>query len=390
MDCTGVQKGDAILVFPVVKTAAPQPDPTTGIHNLAERVAYKYAERERLHHLRFLFDPLRLLTQTAFVRSYVSGEDPFPLSVEIDPSNACNHDCGFCIYHALHQNGRSEQLPSRRLFSLIDELRDLGCRSLLFVGGGEPMTHPALTDALERACSYGISCGVVTNGSLVSGDRAARLRQAATYVRFSLDAATPATHLRLHRRDDFNCIVENLHSLTSAPGTCAVGTGYFINGDNVDEIAECADLVKRSGAAYIQFKTWSGLPIPPDLHERMLLQIERALDLSCASFDVHVADRIFVNHAFQVRGYTTCHFQAMKTIINADGSVYLCAQKRTDPSGRIGNVHELSLRDIWHGARRKQTVRDLDLVACPYCVHDQQNRMLEFLTCFQAPHRHFY
>ena len=122
----------------------------------------------------------------------------------------------------------------------------------------------------------------------------------------------------------------------------------------------------------------------------MLTGIERALELSDASFDVHVAERIFVNHPFQVRGYSRCHFQAMKTIINADGSVYLCAQKRTDPTGRIGNIHQSSLDEIWRGAQRRETVRNLDLASCPYCVHDQQNKMLEFLTHFEAPHRGFY
>ena len=375
---------------PAGAASAQAVDPTSGVHGTAERVAYRYAEVERRHRLRFLFDPLRLLTHPAFLRSYVAGANPFPLSVEIDPSNACNHDCGFCIYHPLHRKARSEQLPGRRLFSLIDELRELGCRSLLFVGGGEPMTHPAVVDAIERAAVRGISCGLVTNGSLLTGEKARRLRQSATYVRVSLDAATRSTHRRLHRRDDFDSIVANLRNLVEAQGRCTAGTGYFINEQNVDEIADCAAMVKETGVAYIQFKTWSGLPIPPALQERMLLQIERALELSCDSFDVHVAERIFVNHTFQVRGYTRCHFQAMKTVINADGSVYLCAQKRTDPSGRIGNVHRDSLSGIWNSARRREVVDRLELSGCPYCVHDWQNKALEFLTQFEAPHRDFY
>lgn len=358
--------------------------------SLAERVGYAYAKVERRHRFRFLFDPLRLLAQREFVTSYVAGENPFPLSVEIDPSNACNHDCGFCIYHSLHETGRNERLPTARLLSLIDELIALQCRSLLFVGGGEPLTHPALIDALERAAAAGISCGLVTNGSLLDHDMCRRLKRAATYVRISLDAATPETHLRLHRRDDFRRIVDNLRELASAEGACTVGTGYFINEANVEEIADCAGIVKDAGAEYVQFKTWTGRPIPPDLQECMLLGIERALPLSDGSFDVHVAERIFVNHPYQVRGYTRCHFQAMKTIINADGSVYLCAQKRTDPSGRIGNVHEATLAEIWRSARRRDVVDQLDLAACPYCVHGRQNEILEFFTQYHGPHRAFY
>lgn len=365
-------------------------DITSGIHGPAERVAYKYAALERKHRYRFLFDPLRMLGQTGFVQSYLRGENPFPLSVEIDPSNACNHDCGFCIYHSMHQPGRRERLPSERLFSLIGELSDLGCRSILFVGGGEPMTHPATVDAIERAADRGLSSGLVTNGSLTGGTNTARLKRAATYVRFSFDAATRATHLELHRSDDFDRILRNLTALANAEGPCTVGTGYFINERNVDEIAANARLVKESGANYIQFKSYSGLPLAQDVHARVLEEIGRALDLSCDTFDVHVAPRIFENHPFQVRGYSRCHFQAMKTVINADGSVYLCAQKRTNPNGRIGNVHDRSLAEIWAGAARQRTIDDLNLVDCPYCVHDAQNKLIEFLGHFQAPHRGFY
>src|SRR5437762_9589828 len=74
-------------------------DITAGIRGLAERVAYRYAGIERRHRFRFLFDPLRMLEQTDFMQRYLAGENPFPLSVELDPSNACNHDCCFCIYH---------------------------------------------------------------------------------------------------------------------------------------------------------------------------------------------------------------------------------------------------------------------------------------------------
>jgi radical SAM protein with 4Fe4S-binding SPASM domain len=357
---------------------------------IAERVGYQYAAAERRHRFRFLFDPLRLLEQGEFLERYRRGENPFPLSVEIDPSNACNHDCGFCIYHALHQPGRRERLPDRRLFGLVDELRDLGCRSILFVGGGEPMTHPKTVEAMERAASYRISCGLVTNGSLVDDGKAERLKHAATYVRFSLDAATRETHRRLHQRDDFATIVANLRRLARAPGGCTVGTGFFINEANVREIVDGARLARDTGADYIQFKTYSGIAWPAELHVRILLEIEQAMEFSGGGFDVHVADRIFQNHPFQVRGYTRCHFQAMKTVINADGNVYLCAQKRTDPSGVIGNVHRNSLREIWEGAQRRQTIEDLCLADCPYCVHDQQNKMLEFLTHFRAPHRSFY
>lgn len=363
---------------------------TSGIRSLSERVGYKYAEVARQHRFRFLFDSLRLLEQGDFIRRYRAGENPGPPSIELDPSNACNHDCSFCIYHSMHALERSERLPVEVMFGVIDDIAEMGCRSILFVGGGEPMAHPRTVDAIERAAGHGMSVGLVTNGSLVKPHLASRLKQAATYVRFSLDAADPRLHHTLHGRDDHPKIIANLQALTAAEGPCTVGTGFFVNEMNVDDLVRCGELVKASGGDYIQYKSYSGMAVGEDLYETMLLELEKALELADGSFDVHIVDRLFENSQHQVRGYSKCHWQALKPIVGADGSVYLCAQKRTNPNGIIGNVLEQSFREIWEGARRQQVVENLDLVSCPYCVHHRQNQMLEFMTNYDAPHGSFF
>jgi MoaA/NifB/PqqE/SkfB family radical SAM enzyme len=363
---------------------------TSGARTLAEEVGYQYAEIEQRHRFRFMFDPLRLLEQGDALRRYVTGENAMPASVEIDPSNACNHDCSFCIYHSMHSKERSERLETELLFRVIDELAAGGCRSVLFVGGGEPMTHPATVDAIERCAGRGMSVGLVTNGSRVFPSLAGRLKKAATYVRFSLDAADPELHYQLHRKDDHAKIIENLRALAEAEGPCTVGTGFFINEQNVDDLVACGRLVKSCGADYIQYKSYSGLPIPPELHERILRGLADAIGLDDDSFDVHIVDRVFDNAVHQVRGYSRCHWQAFKPVIGADGSVYLCAQKRTNPNGIIGNLYEQSFTQIWHGEQRAKVLEGLDLRSCPFCVHDRQNKMIEYAAAFAAPHGAFF
>jgi MoaA/NifB/PqqE/SkfB family radical SAM enzyme len=363
---------------------------TSGARTLAEEVGYAYAEVERHHRFRFLFEPMRLLEQGDTLRAYTAGQNPFPSSVEIDPANSCNHHCPYCIYSSLHAKGRSERLPTDVLLRVIDELAGLGCRSILFVGGGEPMTHQATVDAIERAAGHGISVGLVTNGSRVFPHFAARLKQAATYVRFSLDASDPDLHVEMHRRNDHHKIMENLRALVAAPGPCTVGTGYFINPGNVHDIVACGQLVKECGADYIQYKAYSGVGIEPELHTAMLHGLAEAIRLSDETFDVHIVDRIFDNYTHQVRGYSRCHWQAFKPVIGADGNVFLCAQKRTNANGVIGNILESSFADVWTGEQRRRVIEELDLRSCPFCVHDRQNKTIEFLTNFTAPHGSFF
>jgi MoaA/NifB/PqqE/SkfB family radical SAM enzyme len=369
---------------------------TSGARTPAEELGYRYAEIERHHRFRFMFDPLRLLQQQNSIRAYAAGEDPFPTSVEIDPANSCNHHCTFCIYSSLHSRGRSERMDTARLLALVDELAGIGVSSALFVGGGEPMTHPATVDAIERAAGHGMSVGLVTNGARVFPEPGARLKKAATYVRFSLDAADPALHAHLHGNDDHGRVIANLHALAAADGPCTVGTGYFINADNVHDLVECGRLVKSAGADYIQYKSYSGVAIEPDLHEKMLTGLAEALALDDDGFDVHIVKRIFDNNTHQVRGYTRCHWQQFKPVIGADGNVFLCAQKRTRTddgdgiAGVIGNIYENTFEEIWRGEQRAKVLQELRLRDCPFCVHHDQNQLLEFATQFATPHGSFF
>jgi MoaA/NifB/PqqE/SkfB family radical SAM enzyme len=368
---------------------------TSGARSPAEVLGYRYADIERNHRFRFMFDPLRILEQREAISAYAAGEDPFPTSVEIDPSNACGHHCTFCIYSSLHSKERSERMASDRLVSLIEELAQLGVTSVLFVGGGEPMTHPGTVDAIELAAARGMSVGLVTNGSQVYPDRGSRLKSAATYVRFSLDAADPKLHAALHGNDDHHRIIRNLRALAAAEGPCTVGTGFFINDDNVHDLFACGEMVKECGADYIQYKSYSGVAISPQLHERMLTELDKALDLDDETFDVHIVRRIFDNNTHQVRGYSGCHWQQFKPVIGADGNVFLCAQKRTRTdagpgiAGVIGNINHATFAEIWRGEQRRQVLEQLQLKSCPSCVHHAQNEALEFLTRFQAPHGTF-
>ncbi|GAV38291.1 radical SAM protein [Streptomyces acidiscabies] len=369
---------------------------TSGARSAAEELGYKYAEIERGHRYRFLFEPFRLLEQQDRIAAYAAGEDPFPASVEFDPANSCNHHCEFCIYSSLHSKGRSERIDDGRLLELVEELAQLGVSSALFVGGGEPMTHPRTVDAIELAAAKGMSVGLVTNGSRVFPELGVRLRRSATYVRFSLDAADAEIHRRLHGNDDHHRIVRNLRALAEADGPCTVGTGYFINDGNVDDLVAAGRLVKDCGAQYIQYKSYSGVAIEPGLHQRMLAELGRALELDDDTFDVHIVRRIFDNNVHQVRGYTRCHWQQFKPVIGADGNVFLCAQKRTRTdagpgiAGVIGNVYENTFAEIWRGEQRRKVLAELELKSCPFCVHHQQNELLEYVAEFSAPHGTFY
>src|SRR5664280_1499515 len=72
------------------------------------------------------------------LRDLASGGDSYPVTVELDVVDFCNHHCGWCV-DPRHGN---TIMPSRMAADICAELSLLGVSGLVLKGGGEPMMHP--------------------------------------------------------------------------------------------------------------------------------------------------------------------------------------------------------------------------------------------------------
>ena len=90
------------------------------------------------------------------------GEFVPPISCEIDPSNACNLNCGFCMFGDW-RSSHHENLGLDMYISLIGELHQMGTKSITFTGGGEPLMNKDFNLMAKMAKSLGFQIGLVTN-----------------------------------------------------------------------------------------------------------------------------------------------------------------------------------------------------------------------------------
>ena len=50
-----------------------------------------------------IFNPQhKILCHLNKVEKYFKNQNPYPITIEVDPSNTCNHSCPFCISGHLH------------------------------------------------------------------------------------------------------------------------------------------------------------------------------------------------------------------------------------------------------------------------------------------------
>lgn len=90
----------------------------------------------------------------------------------------------------------SAELTTREAEKLIEEVSSLK-PGFISVTGGEPLVRGDIFHLLEYAREMGVYVGIVTNGSLVNEEAAARLSELDVHVSLSFDAATKETCERI-------------------------------------------------------------------------------------------------------------------------------------------------------------------------------------------------
>jgi radical SAM protein with 4Fe4S-binding SPASM domain len=96
----------------------------------------------------------------------------------IQVNDFCNLSCAHCLVSSGPE--RPQGLPTDRLVDAIDQAVALGAERLFFTGG-EPLARPDILDLAERVVTtHGRDLVILTNGTLLHGDRLERLSRLVT------------------------------------------------------------------------------------------------------------------------------------------------------------------------------------------------------------------
>ncbi len=97
-----------------------------------------------------------------------SSQDVFPLRAMFELTYDCNFRCKHCyVPPAYRIKYRRKQLKTKEVFSVLDQLKDIGCFYIGFTGG-EPFFRPDIMRILEYAKRQGFQISIYTNGSLLN------------------------------------------------------------------------------------------------------------------------------------------------------------------------------------------------------------------------------
>lgn len=122
------------------------------------------------------------------------GSPRGPATLEFYPTLRCNLNCKFCDSTDRHRPGLEEVPPERQL-QVLDQAMDLGVRTVLVLGGGEPLAAPGRGELLRRVKENGFEGILTTNGTLLDLELERRMVALGwDEIHYSVDAPVAAIH----------------------------------------------------------------------------------------------------------------------------------------------------------------------------------------------------
>ncbi len=332
-----------------------------------------------------------------------SGDTTAPVTVKIDLTNVCNHDCPGCIDAELIANDNNE-LSLEVLKELLLDMKKIGVKGINYTGGGEPTVHRNFSEVIEFTHKLGFEIGLITNGSLFHKKKISmeKLLKMFTWIRVSLDAYDHDTHVRTHgSKSTFHKTVQNMKDLVKIRKDqsldVTLGAGYITNQyEDMDrQVWRFVELCKSLGLDYAQLRPSFGFlfdydAITADEWKNIFAELKKYENESFKLVvDEGKFEKIFTKQTG--RCYTSCHAQSFKsTSITATGHVYICCSLSGKNEGYIGNIKTEKFSDIWSSKVRSKLLDNLDVNKCPrLCVGDNLNEFLENIKINEPKHKNF-
>jgi len=212
-----------------------------------------------------------------------------PPCIQVDLEGYCPHDCNFCAYRNAGWNKRGQVFfkadwakeysgnvnmsqenkpkgrrveevsgfPKKIAMSLPAQMDEANIPSIELTGGGEPTSYPYFDEFIEELVKYeDIEVALVTNGQLLSKKRVDVLNNSLSWLRFSIDSATPRTHAKVHGVPNtvFEQVLKNLkYAIDMKRKKNKLGVSFIVNPDNYQEMLPATQMYKEMGVDNIRF-----------------------------------------------------------------------------------------------------------------------------------------
>ena len=305
------------------------------------------------------------------VNDYKQGRRPFPVTLEVDLTNACNHRCSFCFYadnlNRQIVDGKSVPPPKQDLETIkktILEASQLGVKGISFSGGGEPLAHPDFFNILKYTNSTNIDCGLITNGSLIFKNVDA-LAQNLQWVRISMAGGDKESYEAVQGLDHFDRVLTNIALLRAASNSLNIGIRILVTPENLNSLIYFSELIEDMGVNYLQ--------LVPDQYtddggsfwnKAETQEIFDKVGIVLKKKSTRLLTTTFLETQTDLEYPKTCYAHFFQTVITAEGNLVFCKNARGIDKYILGNINQSTLMEIWNDKKTLEIEKDIKPSNC--------------------------
>ena len=280
----------------------------------------------------------------------------------------------------------------------IYEMAEMGVKSVMFGGEGEPLLHKKMSEITVYAKDAGIDTALTTNATPLTEEFCETTLEAITWIKVSINAGEAKTYSEIHRapEEHFFLALKNIRKAVKIRNknkySCTIGAQMLLLPENLKEVATLANITKDAGCDYFVVKSHSQ---HPESHTKKyadltyndddLDKIKEILEkIEDQNFQVIIRSQAVDRLKESLKPYSECYsVPFFWAYITTDGDVYSCSMFLDDEKFLLGNIYEQNFPEIWEGEKRKRNwklMQEFDASNCrKNCHMDVCNRYLHQL-----------
>ena len=270
-------------------------------------------------------------------------------------------------------------LKKQTLFKAVREGEEIGVRLFHFSGGGEPLMHPDIYEAIALARKRSVKVAVSTNGYLMTKPDKISL---VNHLRISLNAGTAQMHQEIHNTPtkDFENILTNIKKVVAFRRAHKrkfdIGLGFLITPENWMDIYNFCEIASKLRVDFVHIRP----AYYPDKERNEFLAaiIPNAFALSEKAMHRFKNIEIFsVKDKFDgywtSRTYDKCRATPLQAVLTATGEFIVCQ----DVFIRFGDYNKGNFWKSWDSQEHRKALQAIKIDRCPRCVENIHNEIIQ-------------
>lgn len=325
-----------------------------------------------------------------------------PIYIEVSPVAFCNHKCIFCGLD--FARGQGIQLDTETFCKRITEMGEIGVRSIMFGGEGEPLLHEDLPQFVKRTKLSGMDVSISTNATTGNYELWRKILPYLTWIRFSVNAGTAEVYAKVHNVPNsffdktLNSIKEAIRVKKEDKLGVTLGIQFLVIEENLGNIENAIHLFTRLGIDYFSLKPYS--PHPQMIRKKKVVYTKKTIAYIKEIVSKHRSGNktniIFRENTMRMymsnqNTFNHCRALPFWGYISSKGNFYTCSVFINDERFNVGNIYENDMKDILCGEKRRESIEyaEKDLLTRHECrLNCRMARINEFLEFLEDEPEH--